>query len=116
MPHISTPARPVLSVVCLIQLAGRRCQAFYGALHLELDEYRSCLEFKYEHQLTTEPLRIGALIIKKKPETVIRKNIGAIFRQENVIEFKYGLSVPLFYQSLIWLAVPDTTTELPNSF
>jgi hypothetical protein len=63
-------------------------QAFYGALHLELDEYRSCLEFETEHQLTTEPLRIDVLIIKKNPETVIKKNIGAVFRQVNVIEFK----------------------------
>jgi hypothetical protein len=55
-------------------------QAFYGALHLELNEYRFCLKFETEHQLTAEPLRIDVLIIKKKPETVIKKNIGAVFR------------------------------------
>ncbi|MDR2491025.1 MAG: hypothetical protein LBD20_06445 [Spirochaetaceae bacterium] len=59
-------------------------QAFYAALHMELDEYKDCLEFITEYQLATEPLRIDALIIKKKPEAVIRKNIGAIFRHESV--------------------------------
>ncbi|MDR2500865.1 MAG: hypothetical protein LBD37_07300 [Treponema sp.] len=58
-------------------------QAFYAALRLELDEYRDCLEFHTEHQLATAPLRVDALIIKKKPEAVIRKNIGAIFRRDN---------------------------------
>jgi hypothetical protein len=77
-------------------------QAFYGALHLELDEYRSCLEFETEHQLTAEPLRIDVLIIKKKPEIIIRKNIGVIFRQDNVIEFKIPddyISVDDFYKA-----------------
>ncbi|MDR2500952.1 MAG: hypothetical protein LBD37_07740 [Treponema sp.] len=63
-------------------------QAFYAALHMELDEYRDCLEFKDEYRLATDPLRVDALIIKKKPEAVIRKNIGAIFRRDNVLEFK----------------------------
>jgi hypothetical protein len=63
-------------------------QAFYAALQMELDEWKDCLEFHTEYQIATEPLRIDALIIKKKPEAVIRKNIGAIFRHDNVLEFK----------------------------
>ncbi|MDR2483260.1 MAG: hypothetical protein LBD08_06475 [Treponema sp.] len=67
-----------------------------------LDEYRSCPEFETEHQLTAEPLRIDLLIIKKKPEIIIKKNIGAIFRQVNVIEFKSPddyISVDDFYKA-----------------
>jgi hypothetical protein len=38
--------------------------------------------------LTTEPLRIDVLIIKKKRSVVIKKNIGQIFRQFNIVEYK----------------------------
>jgi len=38
--------------------------------------------------LTTEPLRIDVLIIKKKKNVIIKKNIGQIFRQFNVVEYK----------------------------
>ena len=62
--------------------------AFYSALQWELAEYRDCLEFRYEEQLTSEPLRIDILIVKKKPEAHITKNIAAIFRVENIIEYK----------------------------
>ena len=46
------------------------------------------MTFETEHQLTTEPLRIDALIIKKKRNVVIKKNIGQIFRGYNIIEYK----------------------------
>jgi hypothetical protein len=38
--------------------------------------------------LTTEPLRIDVLIIRKQRDAVIRKNIAAIFRTINICEFK----------------------------
>jgi hypothetical protein len=60
--------------------------AFLQALQLELLEYP--LEFKYEYQLTTEPLRVDLLIIKKPPELAIEKNIARIFRSDNILEFK----------------------------
>ena len=39
------------------------------------------LTFESEHQLLTEPLRIDVLIIKKKRNVVIKKNIAQIFRR-----------------------------------
>jgi hypothetical protein len=33
-------------------------------------------------------LRIDALIIKKKADVVIKKNIAAVFRRDNIIEYK----------------------------
>jgi hypothetical protein len=62
--------------------------AFAQAIELELDENKDALTFETEHQLTTEPLRIDVLIIKKKKDVVIKKNIAQIFRGFNVIEYK----------------------------
>jgi hypothetical protein len=62
--------------------------AFAQAIENELEESKDALTFETEHQLTTEPLRIDVLIIKKKKDVVIKKNIGQIFRGYNVIEYK----------------------------
>jgi hypothetical protein len=91
-------------------------QAFYAALHMELDEYKDCLEFIPEYQISTEPLRIDALIIKKKPEAVIRKNIGAIFRHDNVLEFKspdYYVSVDDFSKTMAYCYLYAARGQVP---
>ncbi|MDR2757307.1 MAG: hypothetical protein LBC20_16535, partial [Planctomycetaceae bacterium] len=62
--------------------------AFWGAMQLELKEYRDVLEFTSEYQLTSEPLRIDVLIIKKLKDVVIDKNIARIFRTYNIFEYK----------------------------
>jgi hypothetical protein len=62
--------------------------AFFEAIQKELEEYKDVLEFEAEHPLTEEPLRMDVLIIKKHRDTVIKKNIAAIFRAHNVVEFK----------------------------
>ncbi|MDR2661428.1 MAG: hypothetical protein LBC31_00360 [Treponema sp.] len=62
--------------------------AFLEAIRLELAEYRDLLEFKYEYQLTTEPLRIDLLIIKKPKDLALNKNIARVFRSDNIVEFK----------------------------
>ncbi|MDR1175878.1 MAG: hypothetical protein LBK83_10470 [Treponema sp.] len=62
--------------------------AFLQALQLELIEYKNSLQFKYEYQLTAEPLRVDLLIIKKPPGLTIDKNIARIFRSDNILEFK----------------------------
>jgi hypothetical protein len=62
--------------------------AFLQAVQLELIDSKDSLEFKYEHQLTTEPLRIDLLIIKKPRDLAIDKNIARIFRSDNILEFK----------------------------
>ena len=75
--------------------------AFVEALKVELDEYRDVLEFHDEYQLTAEPLRIDCVIIKKAEGTVIRKNIAAIFRRVNLLEYKSpdeSLSIDGFYK------------------
>jgi hypothetical protein len=75
--------------------------AFLDAMRLELDQYRDRLEFSPEYQLTAEPLRIDLLIIKKPKDLVITKNIAAIFRETNIIEYKSPddyISVEDFYK------------------
>jgi hypothetical protein len=62
--------------------------AFLQAIQLELIDYKNSLEFMYEYQLATEPLRVDLLIIKKPPNLAIDKNIARIFRSDNILEFK----------------------------
>jgi len=62
--------------------------AFLQAIQLELIEFREYLEFRYEHNLTFEPLRIDLLIIKKPKELFIDKNIARVFRSDNILEYK----------------------------
>jgi hypothetical protein len=62
--------------------------AFFEAIQMELDEYRRDLQFIYQHPLTTEPLRIDVVIIKKSRDVTIEKNIASIFRKENIVEYK----------------------------
>ena len=62
--------------------------AFEQAIKHELEDYLDVLTFEAEHQLTTEPLKIDVLIIKKEKDVVIEKNFAQIFRSCNVIEYK----------------------------
>jgi hypothetical protein len=62
--------------------------AFVEAIQAELEEYKDVLEFHAEYPLTTEPLRIDVLIVRKLAGTVIRKNIARIFREHNIVEYK----------------------------
>ncbi|MDR0328138.1 MAG: hypothetical protein LBI05_07585 [Planctomycetaceae bacterium] len=62
--------------------------AFAQAIENELEDSKDALTFETEHQLTTEPLRIDVLIIKKKRSVIIKKNIGQIFRGFNIVEYK----------------------------
>jgi len=58
------------------------------AFRTELEDYRDDLAIEAECQLTTEPLRIDVVIIKKTRDVVIQKNIARIFRQYNIVEYK----------------------------
>jgi hypothetical protein len=75
--------------------------AFYQAIMLELEQYKGVLQFTPEYPLTTEPLRVDVLIIKKEKDVTIEKNIAAIFRSDNVVEYKSPedyVSVADFYK------------------
>ena len=61
---------------------------FYAALQLEFHDYRDALTFEDEHQLSKEALIMDVLIIKKTANVRINKNIGRIFKNRNVFEYK----------------------------
>jgi hypothetical protein len=68
---------------------------------MELEAYEDALEFYPEYQLTSEPLRIDCVIIKKTKDVNIRKNIAEIFRTWNLLEYKSPddyVSVADFYK------------------
>ena len=62
--------------------------AFVEAIKMELIEYLDKIEIHPEVPLTTEPLKIDCIIIKKSKDLVIKKNIAGIFRDWNIIEYK----------------------------
>jgi hypothetical protein len=62
--------------------------AFVQAMRLELGPYKDVPEFTSEHQLASEPLKIGMVIVKKAPGVVIDKNIARIFKRVNIMEYK----------------------------
>lgn len=75
--------------------------AFYAGIQIELEDEREKLIFENEHQLSTKPMEIDVLIIKKQPNVQIEKNIGRIFRGYNIIEYKSPddkLNVDDFYK------------------
>jgi hypothetical protein len=75
--------------------------AFIEALQMELQDYQDALEFHPEYQLTSEPLRIDCVIIKKAKNVIIKKNIAVIFRECNLLEYKSPddyVSVTDFYK------------------
>lgn len=77
--------------------------AFFAGIQIEFEKEAEKLTFENEHQLGTDPMRIDVLIIKKHTEERIQKNIGRIFREYNIIEYKSPeqyLSIDAFYKVL----------------
>ena len=61
---------------------------FANSLYLELRENKNDLEFNEEYVLNTGPLSIDLLIIKKNNNAVIKSGLGALFKKENIWEYK----------------------------
>jgi hypothetical protein len=88
--------------------------AFYDAIRLEMEDYLDILTFEFEHQLNTDPLLIDALILKKKKQAAIEKNIAAIFKTTNVLEFKSPedhLSVSDFHKAIAYTHLYCATVQ-----
>jgi len=90
--------------------------AFVEALQKELEAYQDSLEFYPEFQLTTEPLRIDCVVIKKKKDVQIKKNIAAIFRTWNLLEYKSPddyISVDDFYKVYGYACLYTSLEKVP---
>ena len=62
--------------------------AFCGATEWELRENRNDLIFQSEYNLSKNPLKMDLLIIKKTSTSQIKNEIGKIFREHNIVEYK----------------------------
>ena len=90
--------------------------AFVEALKAELELYGDSLEFCPEYQLTSEPLRIDCVIIKKAKNVTIEKNIAAIFRDVNLLEYKGPddyVSVADFYKVYAYACLYVSLEKVP---
>lgn len=87
--------------------------AFCSAIELELRENRDCLAYDREYNLSSEPLRIDLLVIKKKPDEVIKNEIGAFFLGYNIMEYKSpddSLNIDTFYKVLSYACLYKADT------
>lgn len=75
--------------------------AFFAGIQTEFAEEAEHLIFENEHTLSTKPMQIDVLVIKKNTKKRLQKNIGRIFRGHNIIEYKSPddrLNVDDFYK------------------
>jgi hypothetical protein len=92
--------------------------AFFEGLQAEFESYKDLLEFISEVPLTTEPLRIDVVVIKKRSDILIEKNIGQIFRKVNIVEYKSEtdyFSVADLHKTIayvhLYMSLNSTSTE-----
>ena len=90
--------------------------AFDAALQIELGEEAKYLTFEPEHLLSKKPMQIDVLV-KNEKKVKIRKNIGRIFRQHNIIEYKSPedhLNIDDFYKVYCYTCIYKTEVEKVN--
>jgi hypothetical protein len=90
--------------------------AFLEAIQMELAQYRDVLQFDVEYPLNTEPLKIDLIIIKKIKDMPIEKNIAAMFRAENLVEYKSPtdyISVKDYYKVYGYACLYVSLTNVP---
>ncbi len=87
--------------------------AFCSTMELELLENEKGLIYDPEYYLSREPLRIDLLIIKKKPEEVIKNEIGSFFLGHNIVEYKSpddSINIDTFYKVLSYACLYKADT------
>ncbi len=87
--------------------------AFCSTIELELMENEKGLAYDPEYYLSREPLRIDLLIIKKKPEEVIKNEIGSFFLGHNIVEYKSpddSMNIDTFYKVLSYACIYKADT------
>lgn len=92
--------------------------AFYAGLQIEFGKESAKLIFEREHNLSTKPMQIDVLVIKKCTDDVIHKNIGRIFRKYNIIEYKSPkdyLSIDDFYKVYGYTCFYKSASDKENS-
>lgn len=88
--------------------------AFAAALHIELQDELEKIIIEEEHLLGKKPMQMDVLVIKKKSDEILEKNIARIFRKHNVIEYKSpddSLNVNDFYKVMGYACFYQSDTE-----
>ena len=78
---------------------------FYAGMKLELRENKNELIFNSEVILNTKPIQMDMLVVEKTGDVQIRNEIGRIFRQHNIFEYKSPddqLGVDEYYKTLAY--------------
>ena len=93
---------------------------FVAAMDLEFKENRADLIYEKEYNLSTKPLEIDLLVIKKEPYVQIVNEIGKLFRGHNIVEYKSPedhLDIDVFYKAgaygSLYKAFGETVDERP---
>ena len=88
--------------------------AFSAALRITLQDEMKYLEMHEEYLLGKKPLQMDILLIKKIKNISIRKSIGRIFREHNIIEYKSPddyLSINDFYKVYAYACLYQSDTD-----
>lgn len=75
--------------------------AFAAALRIELADELEKVQIEEEHLLGRKPMQVDCLVVKRNKNQQIHKNIGQLFREHNIIEYKSpedSLSINDFYK------------------
>ena len=86
-------------------MSGTKIQwhpGFVAAIDLEFKENRDDLIYEKEYNLSTKPLEIDLLVIKKEPDVQVSNEIGKLFRGHNIVEYKSPedhLDIDVFYKT-----------------
>lgn len=80
--------------------------AFGAALRITLKEEMEFLEMQEEYLLSKKPPQIDILIVKKLRDFPVKKAIGRIFRQHNIIEYKARAIISVSMISTKYTATP----------
>lgn len=78
---------------------------FCAAVKLELRDNKKDLHFESEHLLNSKPIQIDLLVIKKLSNIAIKNEIGRLFREHNLFEYKSpkdSLGVDEYFKTLAY--------------
>ncbi len=75
---------------------------FCAAMKLELKDNKKDLSFESELPLNTKPIQLDLLVIKKQKKAIIQNEVGRIFQQHNLFEYKSpedGLGIDVYFKT-----------------
>ncbi|WP_091207763.1 hypothetical protein [Oribacterium sp. WCC10] len=87
---------------------------FCAAIKLELKANKKDLSFDSERTLNTKPIQMDLLVIKKQKDVKIKNEIGRIFLQHNIFEYKSPedeLGIDEYFKTLAYACLYKANAE-----